>query len=112
MPPKFVDKAKSDRESNLTVNQGQSIVLPCNVEGDPLPSFSWFKDGSPLSPLDLNYIVRDDGHLEIFAADVTDTASYKCVASNVAGEVEKDVVLYVQGWLNLNFFIPLVSMIR
>lgn len=39
-----------------------------------------------------------DGALEIFSAEVHDAASYKCVASNIAGEVEKNLNLFVEGW--------------
>ena len=72
-------------------------MLPCRAEGDPPPAFTWFKDGGPVSPVDVRYFVRQDGSLEIFSADRQDAARYKCVASNVAGEVEKDVFLFVQG---------------
>ncbi|XP_076455301.1 hemicentin-1-like isoform X2 [Babylonia areolata] len=96
VPPKLSLSRDSDRRRNFTVVQGRRVVLPCSIEGDPPPSYSWFKDGSPISPVDVHYFVRQDGSLEIFSADVQDTAAYKCVASNVAGEVEKDMFLFVQ----------------
>lgn len=96
VPPKLSQSRDLDRHRNFSVVQGRGVVLPCNVEGDPPPSFSWFKDGSPISLVDVHYFVRSDGSLEIFSANPHDTARYKCVASNVAGEVEKDMYLFVQ----------------
>ena len=98
VPPKLSQTREEDRRTNFTVVQGRGVVLPCRVEeGDPPPTFTWFKDGGPVSPVDVRYFVRQDGSLEIFSADRQDTARYKCVASNVAGEVEKDMFLFVQG---------------
>ncbi|PVD21525.1 hypothetical protein C0Q70_17323 [Pomacea canaliculata] len=96
VPPKLNVDSELDRRGNFSVVQGQTVVLPCKVQGDPLPSFTWFKDGSPISLVDVNYFVRQDGALEIFSADPRDTAHYQCVASNVAGEVVKDMYLSVQ----------------
>ena len=97
VPPKLIQNREVDRRSNFSVVQGRGVVLPCKVEGDPPPSFSWFKDGSPISPVDVHYFVRHDGSLEIFSADPQDTAEYRCIASNVAGEVDKKMFLFVQG---------------
>jgi len=99
-----------DRRSNFSVVQGRGVVLPCNVEGDPPPSFSWFKDGSPISPVDIHYFVRQDGSLEIFSADPQDTAEYRCIASNVAGEVDKKMFLFVQGVVMVVWLLLLVSL--
>ncbi|KAK6167247.1 hypothetical protein SNE40_021325 [Patella caerulea] len=95
-PPKLLQELEKDKRNKFTVIQGRGIVIPCNVEADPRPSFTWFKDGSPISLTDIHYYMRDDGSLEIFSADPQDTAQYKCVASNKAGEVEKNVRLFVQ----------------
>lgn len=101
MPPKFDQSSELDQRRNFSVVQGRGVVLPCNVEGDPPPSFAWFKDGSPISLVDVHYFVRQDGSLEIFSADTRDTGQYKCVASNIAGEVEKDMNLFVQGMVDV-----------
>ena len=110
VPPKLVQNREVDRRSNFSVVQGRGVVLPCNVEGDPPPSFSWFKDGSPISPVDIHYFVRQDGSLEIFSADPQDTAEYRCIASNVAGEVDKKMFLFVQGVVMVVWLLLLVSL--
>ena len=109
VPPRLIQNREVDRRSNFSVVQGRGVVLPCNVEGDPPPSFSWFKDGSPISPVDIHYFVRQDGSLEIFSADPQDTAEYRCIASNVAGEVDKKMFLFVQGVVVVVLLLLLVS---
>lgn len=97
VPPHHTFYKEEDERSNFTVVEGGGIILPCNVEGDPRPTISWYKDGSPISLTDYHYFIREDGSLEIFSADPDDTAEYKCTASNEAGEIHKTVQLFVQG---------------
>ncbi|XP_067662288.1 hemicentin-1-like isoform X1 [Haliotis asinina] len=95
VPPRLIqDDLEGNR--NFSVNQGKGIVLPCRAVGDPRPTFQWYKDGSPISLSDIHYFVRNDGSLEIFSADPSDTGSYKCVASNIAGGTEKVMTLDVR----------------
>nr|XP_022322237.1 hemicentin-1-like isoform X1 [Crassostrea virginica] len=96
VPPHHTFYKEEDERSNFTVVEGGGIILPCNVEGDPRPTISWYKDGSPISLTDYHYFIREDGSLEIFSADPDDTAEYKCTASNEAGEIHKTVQLFVQ----------------
>ncbi|KAH9500753.1 Hemicentin-1, partial [Bulinus truncatus] len=95
VPPRLLDE-EDNIQTNFSVIQGKSIVLPCTVDSHPPPSFSWFKGGSPISFADIRYFIRNDGALEIFSADAQDTSQYKCVASNVAGEIEKTINLFVE----------------
>ena len=97
VPPHHTFYKEEDERSNFTVVEGGGIILPCNVEGDPRPTISWYKDGSPISLTDYHYFIREDGSLEIFSADPDDTAEYRCTASNEAGEIHKKVQLFVQG---------------
>ncbi len=41
--PSFIDRIE-----NLTINQGEPIVLTCKVTGKPIPEVSWQKDGRHL----------------------------------------------------------------
>lgn len=77
--------------------EGDSILLPCDMAGDPPPSITWLKEGSEILLTDPAYFINDDGSLEIFGAESTSTGTYTCVAVNVAGEVEKTVTLFVEG---------------
>ncbi|MEQ2195057.1 hypothetical protein XENOCAPTIV_006849 [Xenoophorus captivus] len=66
---------KTTRLFNLTT------TLPCEATGIPKPSISWQKNGS----------------LVIIAPVVEDTAEYKCVVSNEAGEESRSITLSVIG---------------
>ncbi|XP_062570988.1 hemicentin-1-like isoform X1 [Saccostrea cucullata] len=96
VPPRHTFHNEDDSQGNFTVVEGGGIILPCSVEGDPRPTIAWYKDGSPISLTDYHYFIREDGSLEIFSADPQDSATYRCTASNVAGDVDKTVQLFVQ----------------
>ena len=97
VPPSLNREETEDKQTNFTVDLGSGVVLPCKVDGDPLPAIVWYKDESPISMTDLHYFIRQDGSLEIFSSYQTDTGDYRCTASNIAGNVEKTVSLFVQG---------------
>ena len=84
---------------DFNIDEGDRIVLPCAVEGDPPPVVTWYKDESPIALTDYHYFILEDGSLEIYTADASDTATYRCAASNIAGDIEKIVNLFVRGEL-------------
>ncbi|XP_076093735.1 hemicentin-1-like isoform X1 [Mytilus galloprovincialis] len=96
VPPKLNTASPENQQTNFTVNLGSGVVLPCEVEGDPLPDIVWFKDEIPISMTDLHYLITQDGSLEIFSSDSTDTGQYRCHASNVVGDIDKTVSLFVR----------------
>ncbi|XP_030853395.1 hemicentin-1 isoform X1 [Strongylocentrotus purpuratus] len=75
----------------VNVTQGDSVTLPCNVRGTPPPQISWFKDNLPLPEAGRNFYVNTDGGLVIQQMSVAEEGQYRCVASNIAGNVSKDV---------------------
>lgn len=80
------------------MTQGHSIVLPCEVTGDPEPTISWTKNGQRISETDPHYLVTEAGSLQIFSANPQDTGTYSCTALNIAGVKEKRITLFVQSW--------------
>ncbi|KAK3592726.1 hypothetical protein CHS0354_007728 [Potamilus streckersoni] len=96
VPPSFQSLRPEDEETIFSIIEGQGVVLPCSVAGDPQPFIEWFKDESPISPTDYHYFIREDGSLEIFSAEATDTGRYRCSASNIAGSLERVLELFVQ----------------
>ena len=88
MPPHILDSA-----TDITVTEGNSVRLPCEVTGDPRPQISWTKNGNRLSEADPHYFISASGSLEIFNADPQDTASYICTAINIAGVKERRITL-------------------
>ncbi|XP_038853583.1 hemicentin-1-like [Salvelinus namaycush] len=67
---------------------GQTVVLPCVVQGEPSPEISWFHDGRPVW-------ARDTAALKIHRASLTDQGIYSCVAKNTAGQDTMEVKLEV-----------------
>lgn len=49
--PEFVDKL-----SDLTVKDGEPLLLKCNVTGDPDPQVEWYKNGEVGFDIKLCYL--------------------------------------------------------
>ncbi|XP_067083733.1 hemicentin-1 [Osmerus mordax] len=58
---------------------GQTVTLPCVVQGEPRPQVRWFHDGRLLE-------TREVAALRIQRASLADQGSYSCVAENSAGQ--------------------------
>jgi len=67
---------------------GQTVTLPCVVQGEPSPEISWFHNGRPVR-------VEDGGVLRIQRATLADQGTYRCVAKNDAGEDTLEIKLEV-----------------
>ncbi|KAM5299409.1 LOW QUALITY PROTEIN: hemicentin-2 [Ctenodactylus gundi] len=80
----------------VTVNASSTISLQCPALGTPAPTLSWLQNGLPLSPSPRLQVLEDGQVLQVSAAEVTDAASYMCVAENQAGSAEKLFTLRVQ----------------
>lgn len=73
------------------------LKLECEVRGIPAPTITWYKDGSPIisGP---QALYREHGQfLQISHAQVSDSAQYKCQATNEAGMAEKIFQVDVYG---------------
>ncbi|KAL5011901.1 hypothetical protein ScPMuIL_010452 [Solemya velum] len=78
----------------LTVSAGTSILIPCEVYGDPTPDIKWYKDGNALT-LSNSVIQNQDGlYLSSVAAD--DSGTYTCKATNMVGDAQSVGSLTVQ----------------
>ncbi|KAJ1217888.1 hypothetical protein NDU88_005475 [Pleurodeles waltl] len=89
-----------DRETQqLQVDEGQSVTLVCNADGDPPPVISWLTPGRRLVSAKSNgrATVSADGSLEIGSAQVQDSGTYVCIASNAAGNDSFTASLSVKG---------------
>ncbi|XP_073692711.1 hemicentin-1 [Garra rufa] len=65
---------------------GQTVVLPCVVQGEPSPQISWLHNG---------LLVGSDRMMKIQAVQHSDSGTYRCVASNSAGEDTIEIVLNI-----------------
>lgn len=79
----------------MVVNR--TVLLECPVAGIPPPSVKWLKNGLPLETDRMVTLLSDGRQLEISSAKVTDTARYTCIASNEAGELQRNFDVEVLG---------------
>ncbi|XP_031722468.1 leucine-rich repeat and immunoglobulin-like domain-containing nogo receptor-interacting protein 1 [Anarrhichthys ocellatus] len=82
----------------VRVDQGDTVVVYCISEGDPLPSVTWISPQlKPLSPIG-RIRVLSNGTLEVRYAQPQDSGAYLCVASNAAGNDSLPVSLHVRAF--------------
>ena len=68
-----------------TTTEGNNLILFCNATGNPVPTVSWTKDGSPISSNSRISLSDDNKQLTITNVNRTDSGEYRCVASNSLG---------------------------
>lgn len=70
--------------------EGESVNVKCNATGKPKPTIKWIsgRDGSVLQ-------TGADGILYFERIAKKDGGQYKCVASNKAGQDEKNIALNI-----------------
>lgn len=61
---------------------GASVSIGCGATAYPEPTYSWRRDGSPLSP---RHSVARDGTLTLRDLTAADAGRYECHATNIAG---------------------------
>ncbi|KAK3506808.1 hypothetical protein QTP70_028372 [Hemibagrus guttatus] len=86
--PPVVDGA--DKLTDATVVINNVLELECHATGTPPPTITWLKDGEAVRQGDGVRILANGRRLVISRAQVSDTALFQCVASNEAGEQERD----------------------
>ena len=87
--PYITNKSKSQ----VTVIEGNTLYLACEVEGNPQPVVSWEKDGNILqnSTKNTNFIRHH--------TKKDDTGRYKCKATNSVGSDSYAVDVTIKGRL-------------
>ena len=81
-PPEITVQPRTE-----TKTEGDNVTLSCNADGNPVPTISWTKNGSPV---DTSYNSRigfskDKKQLTIRNVNRTDSGEYRCVANNSVG---------------------------
>ncbi|XP_062437683.1 hemicentin-1 [Rhea pennata] len=92
VPPNI---AGTSGPQDLTVLQNRQVILECKSDAVPPPTVSWLKDGELLEGTPRVRILSSGRYLQINNADLSDTASYTCVASNIAGKMTREFMLTV-----------------
>ncbi|XP_038571299.1 hemicentin-1 isoform X3 [Micropterus salmoides] len=82
------------KEVKIKVNS--TLTLECAAQAFPTPALLWYKDGQILQADDHVSITANGRIVQIKHAQVSDTGRYTCVATNIAGEDEKDFDVNIQ----------------
>ncbi|XP_064821895.1 neurofascin homolog (chicken) a isoform X8 [Oncorhynchus masou masou] len=80
----------------IKVIENNRTFLDCPYFGSPLPELRWFKNGQGSGLDGGHYRVYINGTLEIKRARAEDEGTYTCVASNILGKEENQVLLEVK----------------
>ncbi|XP_060933914.1 hemicentin-1 [Limanda limanda] len=93
--PPFLDGADDVTDSTVILNS--PLELECEATGTPPPIITWYKDGKPVRQREGLRVATSGRRLIVSRAQVSDTARFQCVATNAAGEHERDfnVVVHV-----------------
>jgi len=93
----------------IEVVENRSVYLSCRARGSPQPSIIWSRDGVPLLLGDVGgpaaaaggsgqvRVLSAGRQLEVGHVTAADEATYRCQATNVAGQQEKAFRLRVIG---------------
>lgn len=83
----------------MEISEGDFLELNARVDGSPLPTATWFKDGIPIDEKDPRIVTSAtaDGLLKLRIEDVTadDSGAYRLVISNAVGETLSQCALAV-----------------
>lgn len=91
-------RIRKRKKQEVRVDQGHTVMLYCNAEGDPGPSVTWFDPLlRPVLPVG-RLRSLPNGSLEVRYAQPQDSGTYVCVASNAAGNDSLRVSLNVRGF--------------
>lgn len=90
---------------DLKVRVGDDMSLVCAARGHPMPHIKWLHNGhivekgvsSALSGSVADRSLVEEHKLSLQHVEITDAGKYTCLASNVAGVVEKNYRLKVLG---------------
>ncbi|XP_028820409.1 leucine-rich repeat and immunoglobulin-like domain-containing nogo receptor-interacting protein 1 [Denticeps clupeoides] len=86
------------KPQEVRVDEGHTVLLYCKADGDPTPSIAWLSPKHTLLSSSGRIRVLANGSLEVRYAQVHDSGSYLCIASNAAGNDTFPISLRVRGF--------------
>ncbi|KAG9334720.1 hypothetical protein JZ751_007255 [Albula glossodonta] len=86
------------KPQEVRVEEGHTVLFFCKADGDPTPAISWLTPHLSLVSPTGRIRVLPNGTLEVRYAQVQDSGTYLCVASNAAGNQSFSVGLHVRGF--------------
>ena len=82
----FIDQPEIiTHPKNVTIEERLPMTLFCNATGNPPPTLSWTKDGSPLNDTQGITFSGDNETLSIASINRSESGNYRCVARNGRG---------------------------
>ena len=100
LAPRITKKPSLQQEDN-----GNRLVIHCEIQASPEPEIKWFKDSSPLnenSRVKASIEAKDNFfniYLDIDNVTSDDSGAYKVTAKNKSGEVSASISLNFAGKL-------------
>uniref|UniRef100_A0A8D0BL83 Neurofascin n=1 Tax=Salvator merianae TaxID=96440 RepID=A0A8D0BL83_SALMN len=91
-----IPRILAPRNQLIKVIQNNRTRLDCPFFGSPIPTLRWFKNGQGSTLHGGNYIVHENGTLEIITARKEDQGTYTCVATNLLGKAQNQVRLEIK----------------
>nr|XP_042899314.1 hemicentin-1 isoform X1 [Parasteatoda tepidariorum] len=93
VPPQIDGETSEDSVAHVN----KPTKLKCNVEGNPIPSITWMKNGVFIDPfLEPNVrFIEENSALLIKWTRIEDSGKYTCIASSAAGQNEKSFNIQV-----------------
>ncbi|KAM4861104.1 hemicentin-1 [Thomomys bottae] len=85
----------SEGSGEVSVIANYPLELSCFASGIPTPKITWMKDGRPLTHTDHMHTLQGGALLQISSTQVEDTGRYTCLASNPAGDDDKEYLVRV-----------------
>ncbi|GFO38542.1 titin [Plakobranchus ocellatus] len=89
--------------SDLTLQDGDELVLECDIQGNPRPQISWIRDGVEIFDSQDFQISMIGDHCKLQIADVypEDEGKYSCKAVNMLGEATTSCFVTVEADLSI-----------
>ncbi|CAH2088276.1 unnamed protein product [Euphydryas editha] len=96
-PPTIIGNEGNNTLEEHVVDLRKSIVLKCEVDGNPMPNITWYKDVQRLSESEPHVQnVRGGSLLALWGARERDAGPYVCVAESGAGTAHRRHLLRVR----------------
>ena len=93
---------------NFTIDEGLPMTLFCNATGNPPPTLSWTKDGSPINNNQGIIFTGDNETLSIANINRSESGNYRCVTRNSLGDDTSNAAkVDVQCKCSINSFLTL-----
>lgn len=83
---------------DLSIHDGESLVLTCHVTGDPEPQITWSKNGKSISSSEIMDLKYKNGVATLTIHEVfpEDEGVFSCIATNSISAVETKCKLTVK----------------